>query len=134
MGDDAHEPEQKAPFVPGPDYPQRNNWPTTAPFLRPAIYAYYNSVLDFARRLIRIFALSLDLEETYFDNATKFPMTGIRALHYPPQDVKDGEDIGLGAHTDYVFFTLVSNFSHLHAIHLPHGYFDVFGGPTRCHG
>lgn len=107
MGEDAHDPEQKAPFLPGPDYPKRNNWPTTAPDLRPAIYAYYSAILDFAKRMMRIFALALDLEETYFDDATKFPMTGIRALHYPPQKVEGAEEIGLGAHTDYVFFTLV---------------------------
>jgi isopenicillin N synthase-like dioxygenase len=107
MGDDAHEPEQNAPFPPGPEDPKKNNWPSADPELRPAMYRYYNDVLAFSKKLMRIFALALDLPETYFDNVTQFPMTGVRILHYPPQEVKGAEDIGLGAHTDYDFFTLV---------------------------
>jgi isopenicillin N synthase-like dioxygenase len=107
MGDDAHEPEQNAPFTPGPQDPKKNSWPSARPGFRPAMYTYYNAVLAFAKKLMRIFALALDLPETYFDNVTQFPMTGVRILHYPPQEVKGDEDIGLGAHTDYDLFTLV---------------------------
>lgn len=56
---------------------------------------------------MQAFALALNLPETYFDEATSFPMVGIRILHYPPQERQDARDIGLGAHTDYSFFTLV---------------------------
>lgn len=107
MGDDCYEPEQNAPFTPGPEDPKKNSWPSAQPEFRPAMYAYYNSVLEFSKKMMRIFALSLDLPEDYFDGAMKFPMTGIRILHYPPQAVQGGEDIGLGAHTDYDLFTLV---------------------------
>jgi isopenicillin N synthase-like dioxygenase len=107
MGDDAHEPEQNAPFRPGLQDPKKNSWPSAQPEFRPAMYTYYNAVLAFAKKLMRIFALALDLPETYFDNVTQFPMTGVRILHYPPQEVKGAEDIGLGAHTDYDLFTLV---------------------------
>lgn len=108
MGDDASEPEQNAPFdfVGKPPEP-KNTWPTAFPEFRPQIYNYYTSVLAFARKLMQTFALALDLPENYFDKATTFPMTGVRILHYPAQETPEASDIGIGAHTDYTFFTLV---------------------------
>ena len=55
---------------------------------------YRAAVLDFSKRFLRIIALALDLEETYFDFMTRFPMAGLRALHYPPQEVSS--DVGIG--------------------------------------
>ncbi|KAF2117090.1 hypothetical protein BDV96DRAFT_598030 [Lophiotrema nucula] len=107
IGDDAHEPEQNAPFTPSPDSMKKNSWPSAYPAFRPQIYDYYTRVLAFSRKLMQAFALALDLPETYFDEATSFPMVGVRILHYPPQEQQDASDIGLGAHTDYSFFTLV---------------------------
>ena len=107
IGDDCHEPEQKCPFTPSPLEPKRNSWPSAYPAFRPAVYDYYTHALAFSRKLMSAFALALDLPETYFDEATSFPMAGLRVLHYPPQEKADARDIGLGAHTDYSFFTLV---------------------------
>lgn len=107
IGDDPHDPEQKAPFPPSLNEPPRNSWPPAYPEFRPRIYEYYTRVLAFSHKLMQAFALALDLPETYFNEATSFPMVGIRILHYPPQEVKGKTDIGLGAHTDYSFFTLV---------------------------
>jgi isopenicillin N synthase-like dioxygenase len=106
IGDDASEPEQDAPSsLPKED--KKNMWPTACSEFRPQIYAYYTRVLAFARKLMQAFALALDLPENYFDQATTFPMTGVRILHYPAQETPDASDIGIGAHTDYTFFTLV---------------------------
>ncbi|KAF2811381.1 Clavaminate synthase-like protein [Mytilinidion resinicola] len=108
FGDDPHEPEQNAPCKPGPDAPKRANaWPSAYPEFRPAMYDYFTRVKAFSQALMRIFALALDLPEDFFDAAISFPMVGIRALHYPPQEKPNANDIGLGAHTDYDFFTLV---------------------------
>ena len=106
MGEDATDPEQNRPITPSTSKP-RNQWPShpTATFFRPAIYAYYNAMLDFSRRLLRIFALALDLPETYFDAISTTPMTNVRAVHYPPQE--SDTDVGIGAHTDFCWFTLV---------------------------
>jgi isopenicillin N synthase-like dioxygenase len=108
MGDDPSEPEQNAPsrFINEASEPM-NIWPTAFPGFRPQIYDYYTRVLAFARKLMQAFALALDLPENYFDKTTTFPMTGVRILHYPPQETPDASDIGIGAHTDYTFFTLV---------------------------
>ncbi|KAJ4344884.1 uncharacterized protein N0V89_012629 [Didymosphaeria variabile] len=86
----------------------RNQWPShpTATFFRPALYTYYTAMLTFSRRLLRIFALALDLPEDHFDSITKHPMTNVRAVHYPPQ--ASDSDVGIGAHTDFCWFTLVT--------------------------
>lgn len=107
MGDDPCEPEQNSPTSPAPSSTQQNSWPKAYPSFRPKVYDYYIRVLAFARKLMQAFALALDLPEHYFDEATSFPMVGVRILHYPPQERQEATDIGLGAHTDYTFFTLV---------------------------
>ncbi|CAI6341586.1 unnamed protein product [Periconia digitata] len=109
MGEDFTEPEQN--LTPLPHLPDtqhsRNQWPShpSAAFFRPAIYEYYNAMLSFSRRLLGIFALALELPEDYFDTITKHPMTNVRAVHYPPQT--SPKDVGIGAHTDFCWFTLV---------------------------
>ena len=86
-----------------------NQWPspTTAANrnIRPAAYSYYNAMKGFSRALLHTFALALDLPEDYFDFAATFPKANLRSLHYPPQEAST--DVGIGAHTDYSWFTLV---------------------------
>ncbi|KAF2877833.1 2OG-Fe(II) oxygenase [Massariosphaeria phaeospora] len=107
MGEDATDPEQHRPPTPLTSSP-RNQWPTSpsAAFFRPAMYRYYTHMLSFSRRLLRIFALALALPETAFDAISTSPMANIRAVHYPPQ--ASDADVGIGAHTDFCWFTLVS--------------------------
>ena len=58
--------------------------------------------------MMRAFALSLDLPETYFDPIYTKPMSRLRACYYPPQAPDwDIRNIGIGAHTDYEIFTTV---------------------------
>lgn len=85
-----------------------NVWPAEEdlPGWRDAVKKYYGEVLNLARHLFRLFALSLDLEENYFDAMTTHPGGIARLLYYPassdpkPLDpsYKDKE-IGLGAHS-----------------------------------
>ena len=72
-------------------------------------------ILDLARHLFRLFALSLGLEETYFDEMTTHPGGIARLLYYPPPKsspppspaLSSEEHVGLGAHSDYECFTLL---------------------------
>jgi isopenicillin N synthase-like dioxygenase len=106
MGEDATDPEQDRPITPATAKP-RNQWPTApeAEFFRPAIYRYYNDMFNYSKRLLRIFALALELPEDHFDAVTTAPMTNVRVVHYPPQE--SDTDVGIGAHTDFCWFTLV---------------------------
>ncbi|CAJ2504865.1 Uu.00g122590.m01.CDS01 [Anthostomella pinea] len=114
MADDPYEPEQQAPsdldmstYPPGP----LNQWPAQPPDFRHTIYEYRAAVQACSAVLLRLVALGLDLPEEYFDHMLSFPMAGLRALHYPPQAATAEDTIGIGAHADYSWFTLVNQLS-----------------------
>lgn len=112
MGDCVIEPEQDYKGRVGADPPAhitkpQNIWPKDAPFFREGLYRYYSHVFPLAMKLVRIFALAFGLEETALDSIFKFPITGMRALHYPPMPVEEDGTIGLGAHTDFSWLTMV---------------------------
>lgn len=98
------------PPIPG----HTNVWPseTILPGFHAGVAEYYAQVLRLARHLCRLFALSLDLDEGYFDELITHPGGIGRLLYYPAQPGKgDGNEeegkLGLGAHTDYECFTLL---------------------------
>ncbi|KAI9731235.1 MAG: hypothetical protein M1834_005428 [Cirrosporium novae-zelandiae] len=113
MGDCVIEPEQnyveKVGSAPRAHITKPQNiWPSEAPWFREGLYNYYREVLPLAMKLVRIFALAFDLDETSFDEYFKFPITGMRALHYPPVPPEsDKNTVGLGAHADFSWLTLV---------------------------
>lgn len=60
---------------------------------------YYDTVTALGRKLTQIFALSLSLEETYFDKYVTLPAVLARILYYPPQMGEiDPKELGIGAH------------------------------------
>ncbi|KAI1648156.1 Clavaminate synthase-like protein [Daldinia loculata] len=71
--------------------------------------AYWRSCLTLARRLVRVFALSLDLEEDYWDDKVTHPGADGVFNYYPPRTVEEVENkfVGLGSHTDLQLFTLL---------------------------
>ena len=86
-----------------------NRWPKDLPGFREGIESYYLPLLDLGRHLIRLIALSLELDESYFDGATREPSATLRLLRYPPQpDVAAFNQLGAGAHTDYGAITILA--------------------------
>jgi isopenicillin N synthase-like dioxygenase len=83
-----------------------NLWPTSVPDFKAAITGYYGEVLQLARRLIRVFAVALDLPENYFDAMVSRPGALANIVHYPPQPPTD-PSIGISPHTDYECFTIL---------------------------
>lgn len=81
----------------------------------PAIHlAYYIQALQLCRHLFRLFALSLDLPEGFFDSMTTHPGGIARLIKYRPNAnpkplsaLNKDEELGLGAHTDYECFTML---------------------------
>jgi len=107
-GDDPYDPEQNPPAdLDMTNYPTNGNlWPENPKDFRKLLYQYNDAALAFSKSLMHLVALEFNLPETYFDAMCDFPMSGLRALRYPPQEVPT--DIGIGAHEDYSWFTLVN--------------------------
>jgi isopenicillin N synthase-like dioxygenase len=65
---------------------------------------YYDAVTGLGRKILHIFALSLQLEETYFDKYVTLPAVIARVLYYPSQFGEvNMKELGIGAHR-YVHF------------------------------
>lgn len=98
----AHD-DEVSPFF-GP-----NQMPCGLPQFETVAEDYHAAVLTLARMLIGGIALSLGLPQDYFEHLQRKPITIQRVLRYPPQIGKVSlEEIGIGAHTDYGFLTVLS--------------------------
>lgn len=82
-----------------------NLWPDLDGFREP-VAAYYAAMAGLARRIFRGFALALDLPEDQFEPHLTHPPSQLRLIHYP-FDAGAHDQAGIGAHTDYEFFTIL---------------------------
>lgn len=110
-------------------YQRRFPWSRTktVPHFAPAVIAYWRSCLVLARALVRSFALSLDLDETFFDAKVTHPDAALALNYYPPlpptppqspepttqsspspPPQKEQEQVSIGSHTDFQLFTILA--------------------------
>ncbi|KAL3462315.1 hypothetical protein BJX64DRAFT_277227 [Aspergillus heterothallicus] len=90
-------------------------WSQTAnlPHLKENVLKYWRACLALARRLIRVFALALDLPEDYFDTMTSHPDAAMALNYYPSISAEkasgttEAEIVSIGSHTDMQFFTIL---------------------------
>lgn len=84
-----------------------NQW-AALPSWREPLEAYFALMLNLSAQLTRALALSLDLDEHYFDAMMDNSMSVLRLLHYPPHPVDAKADqLGCGAHTDWGCITIL---------------------------
>ena len=82
-------------------------WPAL-PGFRPAWEAYYAAMEDLAARVMRAFAMALDLPAGFFEPAIANPISALRALHYPATtDAPKTGQQRAGAHSDYGSLTIL---------------------------
>jgi isopenicillin N synthase-like dioxygenase len=79
------------------------------PGFKEEVLAYWASCLTLARKLVKVFALSLDLDEDYFDSRVTYPGADGVFNYYPvrTEGEKMEQSVGLGSHTDLQLFTLL---------------------------
>lgn len=128
--------------VPDDDYHRRpeaypsfapNLWPAQPPEFRAVWTEYYRAMETLAARIMRMFAVALDLREDFFREAIDRHISGIRANHYPEQveEPRPGQ-IRAGAHTDYgaVTILLPDNVPGLQVCNRRGEWIDVIAPPT----
>jgi isopenicillin N synthase-like dioxygenase len=83
-------------------------WPERPDDFRSAWEAYYTAVTDLAARIMRVFAMALELPEDYFQSFIGAPISALRALNYPELDQPPpAGQLRAGAHTDYGSLTIL---------------------------
>lgn len=98
-------PESKKPLH-GP-----NQWPDEelVPGFKKSLLEYFNGVRALAMRLLRLFALALQLRPDFFDDKFDKPITMLRPLHYSADKSRPENGVlGAGAHTDYGMLTILA--------------------------
>ncbi|KAG4026841.1 hypothetical protein MFRU_036g00740 [Monilinia fructicola] len=100
-------PTEVVPFIRGESFV----WEGTShlPNFKHDTLAYWKCCLVLARKLVRVFALSLSLPEDYFDSRVTYPGADGLYNYYPPctEAEKAENSVGLGSHTDLQLFTLL---------------------------
>jgi len=85
-----------------------NRWPADLPEMRVAVERYSSAIRACGNRLLRLFALALDLPPDHFLPLFAKPLARGSLLYYPPQPPDMGADqFGVSAHTDYGALTFV---------------------------
>ncbi len=85
-----------------------NVWPERPPALRAIYTDYYRAMERLAARLMRAFALALELREDFFHDKTDRHISGIRVINYPDQpDAPAAGQLRAGAHSDYGALTIL---------------------------
>ena len=84
-----------------------NKWPDVPGFRR-AMTAFYGAMTDLANRMMRGFAMALELDEGFFDDKTNRHCSVVRLIRYLPREAEPlPGQMRAGAHTDYGTFTFV---------------------------
>jgi hypothetical protein len=97
----AHAPAAGQHFAP-------NLWPERPDDLRPVWTEYYRAMSDLAARVMRLFALALDLQETFFDDKIDRHISRLRVRNYPAPLVPPAPgQLRAGAHSDYGSLTIL---------------------------
>ena len=85
-----------------------NVWPAQPPEFRRIYEQYYRAIQRLAADIMRIFALALDLEESFFADKLDRPVNRLNAIRYLAQKEPPVEgQLRAGEHTDYGTLTIL---------------------------
>ncbi len=88
---------------------EANIWPERPAAFRETATRYYMQMERLARDLMRIFALALGLDETYFDNRVDNHFATLPLNHYPePQQMPLPGQLRAGEHSDFGSLTILA--------------------------
>ncbi len=93
--------------ISGRRYHAPNKWPAELPGFRETTLEYIATLEKLCQKLVKLYALALDLPETFFDACFAKPHMILRMSRYPQIDGTDETVESLVPHTDSGFMTLL---------------------------
>lgn len=85
-----------------------NIWPDNLPGFRSAFETYFRTLDNLAAHILRLFAVALGLDFTFFDDKTSQSTSVMRAVWYPPQpEPPEPGQLRAGEHSDYGTLTIL---------------------------
>ncbi len=85
-----------------------NQWPAEMPGFRETALAYMTAMGELAKKLVRIYAVALDLPADYFDLVFAQSNMIQRFTHYPPRPTYENNEFSIAPHTDSGFMTFLA--------------------------
>jgi isopenicillin N synthase-like dioxygenase len=85
-----------------------NRWPRNLPGFRETVVAYCDALERLVTKLVRLYAVALDLPAAYFDDPFREFQYKLRMTHYPNQEAQADDEFGIAPHTDTSFLTLLA--------------------------
>ena len=86
-----------------------NQWPYQVASFESVMKDYYKSMNQLSRNLLKMFALTLDLDENWFEDKVDKGMSSLAINHYPTQETPPlPGQLRAGAHADFGTLTIVA--------------------------
>lgn len=85
-----------------------NQWPADLPGFRDIALSYMSGMEQLGRRMVRIYAVALDLPADHFDAAFARPNMIQRMTHYPARPSYEDNEFSIAPHTDSGFMTMLA--------------------------
>ena len=92
---------------PWPEILQSNRWPREIPGFRVKAYTLFESLDQLGKRILRLIALAIGLDENWFDDRVAQGNSILRAIHYPPISNKKTPAVRAAVHEDINLITLL---------------------------
>ena len=106
----------------GPEHDAQNQWPLEEelPGFREKVGHYFGEQLTFSRKLIRLFALSLNMDEDYFEGNMDRPGSVMSLNYYAGNtdvpSINSSINSHINAHTDHELFTILLQGGNINAL------------------
>ncbi|KAK5022241.1 hypothetical protein LTS07_010321 [Exophiala sideris] len=98
-----------------------NQWPEDdeLPGFKSSVGSYYEQMTSLSRKLVGIFAQSLELDKTFFDDKMSKPGSLLSLNYYAAQS--EGKQASIHAHTDHELFTILLQSDGIKALEVVNG-------------
>ena len=93
--------------IAGKQFYALNQWPENLPGFRETVEEYMSAMQVLGKKLLPLWALSLELPEDFFLPYFENNYMYYRMAHYPPKPDPEENEFALGAHADTGFMTLL---------------------------